>query len=261
MALSANTIRSFGWGNVTQYPVLASQTIYEGSAVGLSSGYARALTAGDIFLGFACGKAVEASAVNGGENVQVFKAGIVDVTITSVAVTDVGKFVYASDDGTFTLTQGSNSFIGKVQKYVTTNTASVEFDAYPAGPSANKIYGAWSFLIDLKELIDGDIVTDFAPGHAGTIEKYELIIHDPASTSDKASTLTLEIGATATTGGVLALTSANCAPLGKVNAATAITALNTFAADGVISVIGASTATFVEGNGTLVIHYSVPMPA
>jgi hypothetical protein len=46
MALSANTIRSYGWGNVTQYPVLADATIYEGSAVGLSSGYARALTAG-----------------------------------------------------------------------------------------------------------------------------------------------------------------------------------------------------------------------
>ena len=256
MALSANTIRSYGWGNITQFPVKASATIYEGSAVGITAGYARALTAGDIFVGFACGKVVEATAADGGAVVQVFKAGIVDLTITSVAVTDVGKPVYASDDGTFSLTQGASSYIGVVEKYVTTNTASVAFEATPAGAVANKIYGTWSFRVDLAEITDGDVVTGFTPGHAGTIEKFEFVVVDPVSTGSKLSTLNLEIGTVNTTGGLLALTSANCTPLGKIVAATAITAANTFGATDTISVEAATTTAFAEGNGTLIIHYS-----
>jgi predicted RecA/RadA family phage recombinase len=261
MALSANIIRSYGWGNVTQYPVKASQTIYEGSAVGLDAGYARALTAGDVFVGFACGKVVEATAANGGAVVQVFKAGIVDLTITSVAVTDVGKPVYASDDGTFTLTQGANSYVGKVQKYVTTNTASVEFDAYPAGAVANKIYGTITFPITNAKIADGDVVTTYTPGFAGTIEKWAYVTHDPVTTASKASTLNLEIGTVNLTGGVLALASATMTPIGKVIAASAITAGNTFSATDTISVEAATTTTFVEGTGSLVITYSQVVPA
>ena len=261
MALSANIIRPYGWGNVAQYPVLASATIYEGSAVGLSSGYARALAAGDTFVGFACGKIVETTAVNGAAVVQVFKAGIVDLTITGVAVTDVGRYVYASDDGTFTLTQGANSYIGKVQRFVATNTASVEFAAYPAGNTTNKIWRTWSFFIDLPELTDADIVTSFTTPHAGVIEKVSFVTHDPAADPAKLSTLNLEIGTVDVTGGVLALTTAKCDTLGKIVAGTTVTAANVFAAGALISVEAASTTTFTEGNGTLVIHYSIPMPS
>jgi len=261
MALSANTIRPLGWGNVTQYPVKASQTIYEGSAVGITAGYARALTAGDIFVGFAAGKVVEATAGDGGAVIQVLKAGIVDVTITSVAVTDVGKPVYASDDGTFSLTQGASSLIGTVQKYVTTNTASVEFKAYPAGAVANKVYGTLTFPITNTKLANGDIIVAYTPGFAGTIEKWAYVVHDPVTTADDAATLNLEIGTTDVTGGAIALTSALCTPIGKVIAAAAITAANVFSATDTISVDASAVTSFAEGTGSIVITYSQALPA
>jgi predicted RecA/RadA family phage recombinase len=256
MALSANIIRNFGWGNITQYPVLASATIYEGSAVGLSSGYARALAAGDIFLGFACGKVVETTAVNGAAVVRVFKMGIVDLTITSVAVTDVGKAVYASDDGTFTLTQGSNTYIGRVEKYVTTNTASVTFEGVIQGGPTNKIYGTFIFPITNSTIADADIVTEFTPGFAGRIEKFAYVCHTPNVDGAKESTLNLEIGTVDVTGGVLALTSAKLTPLGKVSEATAITAANVFSATDTISIEAASTTAFTAGTGALIVTYS-----
>jgi len=256
MALAKNTIRSFGWGNITQYPVLASATIYEGSAVGLSSGYARALAAGDIFLGFACGKVVETTAVNGAAVVRVFKAGIVDLTITSVAVTDVGKPVYASDDGTFTLTQGANSYIGKVEKFVATNTASVEFEVAPAGATANKVYGTLTFPVTLASVAaTGDVVTNFTPGFAGTIEKFHYVTSVLSSTA-AAVAFNLEIGTVNLTGGVISLTHSNANAMGAVVASTAITAANTFGAASTISVEAATTTAFTEGSGSFVITYS-----
>lgn len=256
MALSANTARAYALGDINELGVAASATIYEGSAVGLSSGYARALTAGDTFMGFALSKVVDTSGVAGTERVRVQARGQVQLTITSVAVTDLGKPVYASDDGTFTLTQGSNSYIGKVLRIDATNTAIVEFDTAPAGNTANKVYSQVCIPMALAGIADGDLVTTWTPGFAGTIEKLEFIVYAPVTTGSKASTLNLEIGTTNTTGGSLALTSAACTPKGKVVAASAITAANVFTATDTISVEAASTTTFIEGDGVLVITLS-----
>lgn len=127
MALSADTPRVYELGEFNKFGVLASQTIYEGSAVGLSSGYARALTAGDPFVGFARRKVVEATGSNGGADVEVICKGLMQITLTGVAVTDVGNAVYMSDDGTFTQTVGSNSFVGNIYRYVGSNTCVISF--------------------------------------------------------------------------------------------------------------------------------------
>lgn len=139
MALSADTPRVYELGDINELPVKASSCIYEGSAVGLSAGYARALTAGDDFAGFAQRKADNsATATDGYINVKVVAKGLAQVTLASVAVTDVGSPVYMSDDGTFTLTQGSNSYVGVVYRYVTTNTCVIAFKAHGTndGPAA-----------------------------------------------------------------------------------------------------------------------------
>lgn len=138
MALSGNTPQNVVEGDFMDFPVAASQTIYEGSMVGLSSGYARALTAGDTFVGHAFAKAVEATAADGGVDVKV-RSGIyrMKVTLASVAVSDVGKDVYASDDGTYTLTQGSNSYVGRVAQYVAANTCVVEFRTHLGAAGAD----------------------------------------------------------------------------------------------------------------------------
>lgn len=117
--------------------------------------------------------------------------------------------------------------------------------------------GARSFLqfpIDLAKIADGDLVTNYTPGFAGSIVKFSAIVTDPATTALKASTLNLEIGTTNVTGGSLALTSANMTPLGKVVDATAITAANTFSSTDTISIEAASTTAFVEGSVVLVVE-------
>lgn len=70
-----------------------------------------------------------------------------ELTITSVAVTDIGKKVYASDDQTGTLTNTSltyANFVGHVVAVVTTNIALVE-PAYD-GLAANDRYGVAKWL-------------------------------------------------------------------------------------------------------------------
>jgi len=130
MALAADLARPFeAIGPINTLPVKASATIYRGSAVGLSSGYARALNAGDPFVGFADAKVVETTAVDGAKNVNVITHGLVQINLTGVAITDVGNAVYMSDDGTFTQTKGSNSFVGNVYRYVGTNTCVISFIA------------------------------------------------------------------------------------------------------------------------------------
>ncbi|HPD15802.1 MAG TPA: hypothetical protein PLE19_12680 [Planctomycetota bacterium] len=132
LALSADTpyvqdVGEIGWNEL---PVLASTTIYEGAMVGMqtSSGYARGLVAGDVFRGHARQKADNSAGANGAINVSVLRGRyLLRVTLANVAITDVGKTVFASADDTLTLTQATGSRVGVIRRYVTTNTCIVEF--------------------------------------------------------------------------------------------------------------------------------------
>jgi hypothetical protein len=133
MALSADTLRVFGDdGHLNQLPVKATSQIYKGSMVGLVSGYARALVAGDIFGGVAEEK-VLGGATDGLKKVHVRRSGRMRVAVSSLAVTDIGKPVYASADDTFTLTQSTNSPIGVLIRWEETGIGIVEFDSGLAG--------------------------------------------------------------------------------------------------------------------------------
>lgn len=130
MALSAAAKRTYGVETEqSQHPVKASAVIYEGSVVGRTSGYARALVAGDEFAGFALEPAT-GGASDGLIYVTVRRKGRINIAITSVAITDVGKVVYASDDGTFTLTQSTNSPVGRVASWIATGTCILSFDTH-----------------------------------------------------------------------------------------------------------------------------------
>lgn len=132
MATRATDIaRNFQLGELEQYPVIASDIIFEGSAVGENaSGYARPLAAADPFLGFAQRKADNSAGSAGDITVTVRTRGKVQLPIASIAITANDRpAVYASDDDTFTLTATSNSLIGYVSRWVETGVAIVEFDA------------------------------------------------------------------------------------------------------------------------------------
>jgi hypothetical protein len=246
--LAADSARPYELGDIGEFPVIASDIIYEGAAVGdNASGYARPLVSGDNFLGFAQRKVDNSAGAAGDLYVKVIRKGQIQLSVTSVAITDVGRPVYASDDNAFALA-GIGTFIGYVSRYVSSGVAIVAFDANE--PEEVTIV---SIPITLAKLADGDIVTTYTPGFNGRIKGLDFIVHDPVTTGSKASTLNAEIGTTNLTGGTVALTSANCTPLGKVVAGAAITAGAGFTKTDTISIEASSTTTFIEGTGVLVI--------
>jgi hypothetical protein len=132
--LAVNKVRQFAVGEYEEYPVIASDIIFEGSAVGENaSGYARPLVAGDAFLGFAEAKADNSAGSAGDINVRVLTRGRVVAAITSLAITANDRpLVYMSDDDVFTLTSTSNSKIGSVSRWLATGSGVIEFDALVA---------------------------------------------------------------------------------------------------------------------------------
>lgn len=128
---SSDIARNFQLGELEDYPVIASDIIYEGSAVGENgSGYARPLVAADPFLGFAQRKVDNSAGSAGDKTVTVRTRGKVQLAISAIAITANDRpAVYASDDDTFTLTATSNTLIGYVSRWVETGVAIVEFDA------------------------------------------------------------------------------------------------------------------------------------
>lgn len=126
--LAADKPRDYSLGDHNHLPVVATDIIYEGAAVGDNgSGYARPLVAGDPFRGFALRRTDNAAGAAGDQVVTVVRRGRIVLPISALAITDVGKLVYASDDDTFTLTQGNNTCIGYVARWVSTGYGEIAF--------------------------------------------------------------------------------------------------------------------------------------
>ncbi len=136
MALSNDVIRDYrhtGPDDRSTLPVKGSSTIYEGAACSLASGVAHPLSASDTsdgFCGFAVKKADNGSGSDSAINVDLRQRGYVKLSVTGVsAVTHVTDAVYATDDGTFTLTSSGGLQIGKVDQWITGAYAWVYFEA------------------------------------------------------------------------------------------------------------------------------------
>lgn len=130
--LASNKPRAFETGDFNDLPVIATDIIYEGAAVGESSatGIFRPLVAGDNFAGFAVKKADNSAGAASAINVKVQQKGRIELEVTGVtAVTDEGSTVYASDDNTFTLSSSSNSAIGKIIRWISGTKCIVAFEA------------------------------------------------------------------------------------------------------------------------------------
>lgn len=129
--LAANTPRVQEIGERNEFPVIASDIIYEGAAVGLvaASGHAQPLTSSDQFVGFAEEKADNSAGAAAAINVRVIKKGAVLLAVTGAVITDVGLPVYASDDNTFSFIKTSGVFIGFFRRFTASGYGIVEFDA------------------------------------------------------------------------------------------------------------------------------------
>lgn len=129
--LATNKDRDAILGNVLAYPVIASDKIWTGSAVGLvdASGHARPLTSADKFAGFARKTADNLLGAAAAINVDVNIRGVNKLSVSGAVITDVGQPVYATDDDTFVFSPVGAVFIGFVVKFVSSGVAWVQYDA------------------------------------------------------------------------------------------------------------------------------------
>jgi hypothetical protein len=114
-----------GHPDYNELPVIASDIIYAGAAVGESSsdGTCRPLVAGDTFLGFAVETVDNSAGSAAATNVKIAQSGYVWLTVTNGDnINDLGITIYASDDDTFTSVASGNSAVGKLVRYDSSRT-------------------------------------------------------------------------------------------------------------------------------------------
>lgn len=131
---TADIMRDFDAGYPmipAEFPAVASDIIYQGSAVGDNgSGFARPFVAADPFLGFAEEQCDNSAGAAGAKNVRTRPVGAVVLAVTGVVdEDDVGEAVYATDDTTFTLTASGGTQIGKVLRHISGTSCLVYFEA------------------------------------------------------------------------------------------------------------------------------------
>lgn len=129
--LAANKPRAYEGGSRNEFPVIASDIIYEGAAVGLvdASGHARPLTTADKFAGFAEAKADNSAGAAAAINVRVIESGKIQLSVSGAVITDVGNPVYAADDDAFSFNPADGVFVGYMHRFVSSGVAIVSFDA------------------------------------------------------------------------------------------------------------------------------------
>lgn len=182
MTLTADTALKLGTGNSTinHYPVIGSDIIYSGSAVGLAegTGYARPLTAGDELRGFA-NESVDNSGGSAGDlDVEVQKRGVVELSVTGAVITDVGQPVYATDENTFQFSPVGGSFVGFVARFISAGLVEVEFDVDtfedPWGDRVRELKSA-NYTLDAEDagkviFVDTDAVVITVPATATQLD-------------------------------------------------------------------------------------------
>jgi hypothetical protein len=129
--LAAAKPRAFELGDFNEIPMIADDIIYQGAAVGVvaASGHAQPLANPNQFAGFAEETCNNAGGAAAAKRVKVRTQGLVKLAIGSLAITDYGAPVYATDDDTFTLSASNAVLVGYVHRFVETGVGIVRFDA------------------------------------------------------------------------------------------------------------------------------------
>lgn len=129
--LAKNATRAYELGTINEFPVIASDIIFEGAAVGVvaGTGHARPLNAADRFVGFAERLADNSAGLAAAINVRVNCCDSIQLAVSGAVITDVGQPVYATDDDTFVFLPTGGVFIGFVRRFVSAGVVIVEYDA------------------------------------------------------------------------------------------------------------------------------------
>lgn len=171
--------------------------------------------------------------------------------MTASETITAGQTVFAAASGKIAVTSGTQ-YIGVAK----TGAASGGVCEVIAGkPSSQN--RTISFPVNLASITTTqDVVSNYIMPTGGIIRNVRWVQNVPVTTGSKLASLNLEIGTTNLTGGVLALTSALCTPMGAVIEDTTITAGNVFATGDNISIEASAVTAFSEGTGTVYVEYT-----
>jgi hypothetical protein len=126
-------------------------------------------------------------------------------------------------------------------------TGSAAATTFAAGVGVSQ----FGFQVDLNDIAGSNqVLTTFTPGYKFKILASAFAVDKAVTTGSKLATVTPQISGVSTTGGAIALTSALATPAGAVIAGSAITALNTGAANATIGLVASAVTQFTEGTGT-----------
>jgi hypothetical protein len=248
-------------GGKRSYVVKNGVTLYAGALVGTdANGYLDKWldTAGLRFEGVLTQGAV------GDTSASPKVEGIVDIsgpTLLAQAVAGattiaaVNAPVYGASDNVadLTLTQTTNvGPIGRVVRWISSGVCDVALytpaEAQGVAATVQATGNVYCLTVPMTlSTLAADVQTSIVIPHAFKILQFDAQVTSVVTTGSKAATLNIEIGTTNLTGGTIALTSANCTPLGNRIAGSAITGANTGAAGADISIEASSITAFVEG--------------
>lgn len=155
--LALDQPRDFYEGIFDEIPVIASDIIYQGAAVGsvVGTGHARPLTSVDKFRGFAETKADNSAGAAAAINVRSRKKGLVKLAVSGAVITDLDQPVYATDDNTFVFLPTGAVFVGFVRAFVSAGVVLVEYDVDnfvdPYGDKAKETLAASTKTLDAQD--------------------------------------------------------------------------------------------------------------
>lgn len=235
--------------------VKATFKCYQGGIVCIdpASGYAKpgAASAGFVTVGMAEKTADNTSGADGAVVVPV-RQGVFkfdnSASADLIAATNVGADCYVVDDHTVALTDAlaTRPRAGRIILVDSDGVwVQMGLDLAPGNAQPKMV---WSPPMKLANIATGVIARMTAPW-AGRILGIEFVTGTPATTGAKLATVTPAIAGTGTTGGAVALTSANATPLANKVVGSAVTALNTFTAGQELTLVASAVTTFVEGDG------------
>lgn len=147
------------------FPVAAGVTIYRDTNVGLDpAGYLHPFIPGyHVFAGLSTQYVDNSTGSAGAKECEVQVGGDFELTITSVALTDRFKAVFATDDDAYALSGHPEAFVGRIIQRVEANKALVRMRTWGEMP----LNGEGNVQIDVDFARTQEAATDENDGYGG----------------------------------------------------------------------------------------------
>ena len=176
----------------------------------------------------------------------------------TTAVTDAGRPVYASDDGTFTITAPTSRPFpcGRIWRWLSGTTCRVMFYGVPTLDGIALAGGpldVWAFPVSGVQAGAGNALTGFVARFHGAIISEYLVVVSVLTGGGASLTFNSEIGGTNVTGSATVWTTANAS--GDKVAGAAITGANVFHEGDLIDIEVALGVAGTGGLATLFVEY------